>query len=290
VSDRSPPANWRESLEIAGIAGVECPYSSEILERWNRALDPLFAERTRENRSYVRADELLALGILEELFRFELRGLITAVMADAVLLHCHVYEIAPGRSRSHVRGLELRGWHRDLPARGPGRQVPDFASIFLYLSDVGPDAAPFEAVRGGYEGPPRNGQRCISITGPPGTFFIWNRALLHRAAPNRAVGRRRLLKLSIQHNRSPNPSVVSPAFRRLREHFVFDPFLFHLFGGNHGSQVGLPGSAELTAAELTALPLADNARIELGVVDVVIGTALTAARALLGGLRPPPAY
>jgi Phytanoyl-CoA dioxygenase (PhyH) len=281
---------WRDVLGIDGVVKIRSPFSAGTLDRWNRALDPLFRQRQGEVRSYVRADELDRLGILDEFFQPKIRGLIVEAIPDAVLFHCHAYEITPGRARSHFRGWERRGWHRDLPASHPDRHAPDFLSLFLYLSDVDTPQAPFEVVRGSFDEGPRAERPCIRITGPRGTFFVWNRALLHRAAPNRGPGRRRILKLSIQHNRGPNPSVESAPFRRVRERAGEDPFLRQLFGSRDRPSTLLPVPAPSHGGGLEPEPLAENAMLELGPLDKAVGRLLDIVRGALAPFRSPTPY
>ena len=83
-------------------------------------------------------------------------------------------------------------------------------SVFLYLTDVGPENGPFELLPRDPELGFAPGLPCISVTGPAGFAFAWNRSFYHRAAPNRSPRRRRVLKLSVQPRRLPNDRIDWP--------------------------------------------------------------------------------
>jgi hypothetical protein len=189
----------REILRTGGIADVSNVYSAGELATINSALDPMLAKSARQPRSYVYSCDLLALGILDLVLSPAVMRMFFDVIDDPVLYHFHVYEIARS-NKSHVFSGELNGWHRDPDSvLEPGDAT--HVSLFVYLSDVGPESGAFEFV----PGDPTNGFHrdadCVSRIGPAGTTFLWNRSFFHRASPNRSDVRRRLLKISVQNNR-----------------------------------------------------------------------------------------
>ena len=144
-----------------------------------------------------------------------MRHFVFSLIPDAVLYHCHVYEIAANDTRPHIFGDVLAGWHHDTDcALVPGQLT--HASIFVYLTDVGPDDGPFEFAPQYPTAWLRRGTPCIKVTGPAGFAFAWHRSFLHRASPNRGPTRRRLFKISIQANAYVSAHLANPHFQALR--------------------------------------------------------------------------
>ena len=130
-------------LSTTGIAAVPDIWAPAEVVALNSALDEVFRTRSDEARSYVAADELLDLGLLDHVLPTALVTLFGHLIADPVLYHCHAYEIRGSDSRPHIHGSLLAGWHRDsetLAAFDP--DDARFLSVFLYLSDVGPTTVP----------------------------------------------------------------------------------------------------------------------------------------------------
>jgi hypothetical protein len=190
----------RELLSTYGIARVEPVFSPDALAFIDATLNPPFAERTSEARSYVYADELHSLGLFETVFNDRVRDLLLSIMPDPVLYHCHVYEIAARNTRSHIFSENsFAGWHRD-PDSGYVEGEPTHVSVFIYLTDVSAEDGPFEFIPVLPTGWLRAKTPYDTIVGPRGTTFAWHRSFYHRAAPNRGAKRRRVLKISIQRN------------------------------------------------------------------------------------------
>lgn len=236
---RRPSAlGWRLALTTAGIARIpDLPASA--VAACNDALDPLFAPRRAESRSYVDAGRLAATGVLERCLTPEVRAVIAATVSRPVLYHCHAYEIAGGAERPHIRAGRLEGWHRDdETVAGNDRGRPKYLSLFVYLSDVGDDGGAFELVARR----PRWGllpdDPVVRAVGPAGMSFVWNRTYFHRASPNRSPKRRRLVKLSWQSGAEPNDRIGLREFSEARDVVGGrDPFLAALLGlpGSYGS-------------------------------------------------------
>jgi hypothetical protein len=188
-----------QQLAEQGILAVRDLYSVRDLARLNAAMNPIFARKTSEERSYVRPDEMLAAGILDLVLSRGMKDLITAIMPDPVLYHLHAIETAGNRAKSHVFGDHLDGWHRDSDsAFFPGD--PTHFSIFVHLSDVGEGDGAFEFSPKIPDRQLPAGSPAISMTGPIGTSYVWHRSFYHRASPNRGPRRRRVIKLSLQAN------------------------------------------------------------------------------------------
>lgn len=245
-----------------GIAEVDSPLSAAFLADFNARIDEAFADRRDEPRAYVHCDELAQLGLLEPVLT-QMRPLLTAIVPDAVLYHCHVYEIAGNRTESHIFSESLAGWHRDPDSEFDGATA-SHVSIFLYLSDVGPDDGPFEFCPRAPGEWLRSSTPVISLTGQRNYCFAWNRAFFHRAAPNRGPRRRRLLKLSIQPNAAANQHMPNERFQAVRRLLpAGDAYLDTLVGRHQGGTA--PAAARPTVA---AAPIAPTGT--LGIPDTVI--------------------
>jgi hypothetical protein len=224
----------QRELTTRGIVALEGCYPPSVVAALNDRLDPLFDDAAGEPRAYVGADALAEIGALEGIFSAPVRAAIDALYVGRppVLYHCHVYEIAGGQDRPHIRDRTLAGWHRDsetVPAFR--RLVADYVSMFTYLSDVGPGAGAFEFVPQPPIRPPGDGTPCVSVHGGAGFTFLWNRSYFHRASPNRSSARRRVLKLSLQPADLPNERLHGPELAAARERVGDDAWLHALFGG-----------------------------------------------------------
>lgn len=213
-----------EAYRTSGIVSLDLPRFTAVVPKWNALLDPLFAERCREPRSYVSSGDLASLGVLTELFSPDVCSVVHLLDPEACLYHCHAYEIAGGADEPHIGAEVLNGWHRDtdIPP-GPSCRGADAFSIFIYLTPVPTIAdGPFEFL------PDRSatltpGRPTVRMLGDVGTTFVWNRGYFHRANPNRSKVRRRVLKVSIQSARWPNAKRDAGDFRdaaRVANRFV----------------------------------------------------------------------
>lgn len=246
-----------------GIAQVESPFSSAFLAELNAAIDGVFKYRQDEARAYVHYDDLARLGLLQPMLTGRMRDLLTAIVPDPVLYHCHVYEIAGNNSSSHIFGETLGGWHKDPDSEFDG-STATHVSIFLYLSDVGPEDGPFEFCPQLPDKWLRNSSPAITVTGDRNYCFAWNRAFFHRAAPNRGPKRRRLLKLSIQPNRFPNMHMPSERFEAVRQMLPEgDPYIDILLGRYLGR-----AAPETERASVEAIAVAPTGA--LGIPDATI--------------------
>lgn len=237
-------AKHYQELEKYGIIKVECPYSQETLNRWNKLLDPLFENQvnTGESRNYVKLDQLYSLGIFEEFFNPSMKNLIRYIMPDAVLYHFHSYETLGQNQLSHTADFLGDGWHQDGDALGILNPVaPHYLTVFIYLSDVlNPDNGPFEFL----PEPPtstlkfKNGLNSVQVLGKIGTTFIFNRSFYHRAVPNRSSVKRRILKASIQPYYLNNPFIIDEPFTRVRQALAHknDQFLDFILLGKYYEQ------------------------------------------------------
>lgn len=223
-----------KDLKNKGILALQCQYSQRTLNKWNQLLDPLFAERVNEERAYVRINELHSLGIFEEIFPASMRNFIYQVMPDAVLYHCHAYEIAAQQDRPHVNDNEIDGWHQDQDTLGKlDPTEPHYLSFLIYLSDVSTEnRGPFEFLPRSPKLRFKNGLDAIKVIGNVGTTIVFNRSFYHRASPNLSSVRRRVLKLSIQHNFLPNKWLLREAFVEVAKSAVVqaDEFLAYMLG------------------------------------------------------------
>lgn len=223
-----------ESLTQYGLAMLSPLYTAECIEQWNQAVDPWFLKYSSNKRPYIRADQLQELGLLDSIFNQNLKDLIKGLMPDAVLYHCHVYEIDGNQSKPHIHANnQLNGWHRDaecLYAAAPD-EVHHF-SFFVYLTDVDRKNGPFEIAPLSSFQPLKNHTPSIKVLGDKGSNFLFDRTFLHRATANFSSSRRRVLKLSFQNNHLVNDRIHLPEFLSVRNSLNnTSDIVFQWFGG-----------------------------------------------------------
>lgn len=230
------PLNDIQSLLVSdGIANVPNLYTPQDIERINCRSDEIFEHMGHESRSYIKIDVMNEINVLNLIFNQATLDLLFSIVADAVLYHCHIYEICGGNNKSHIFSESLQGFHTDVDSEWHPDD-PSHVSLFVYLTDVQAESGPFEFI----PKPPTQwltgSTPVATMTGPRGAAFVWNRSFYHRAAPNRSNVRRRLLKLSIQHNSAPSAHINDQAFQAVRAASVTegDPRLATLFGEHQG--------------------------------------------------------
>jgi len=197
-----------------GLVMLPDIYTVNDLAELNAAMNTLFASRQDQKRSYVRPDDMMALGILDLVLSPAMLDVLFTIMPDPVLYHLHAYEIEAGCSQPHIFANQPGGWHRDMDS-AYFRDDPTHVSVFVYLSDVGPDDGVFEFASQEPEAALMRGAPAMSLTGSAGLAFAWHRSFYHRAAPNRGPRRRRLLKISIQRNEFPSVLMEKDYVRRM---------------------------------------------------------------------------
>ena len=262
TSSEQAARSWGLVLTSRGIATTDDLVPPQVISEWKAALDPLFATSATKARAYVDAGQLAELGILAQCCTPGLRALMSALTPYPVLYHCHAYEVAANQETPHIHQGILRGWHRDdetVPGNDMGRAR--YLSCFVYLSDVGEDGGAFELV----PRPPRwgiqRGEAAVRVVGPAGTTFVWNRTYFHRASPNRAPRRRRLLKLSWQSAERPNPRLQLDEFARARRCLGDgDAFLASLLGASPTGATP-PDAEPLDALVPQTLAATDRVRV-----------------------------
>ncbi len=262
---------WQQVLKDEGITKIECPFSLETIKKWNQILDPHFKKIDFEDRSYATIEDLFDLGIFQDFFSQEMRMILRDIMPDPTILCLHAYEIKGQNDKNHIFSEAFDGWHRDI-AELPGLQVnaPNFISLFIYLSEVNAGDGEFEIIKRSFTGPAINGEKSLKVIGQAGTTFIWNRALLHRATPNTSPTRRRVLKLSIQHNYFQNEHIHSPEFIRIRN-LVKDPYLRFITGEKHATSP-VAHQAPVTGHSLMkVIPLISNSQINIRFTEFLKG-------------------
>lgn len=216
------PNSVYESLTQYGVALFPPLYEEQCIQQWNKKLDGFLDSNTAKKRNYVRADQLQELGILDSILNKNLHELIDNLMNDAVLYHCHVYEIEGEQTKSHIHGdNSFKGWHRDAECLyAIEKDKLHHFSLFVYLSDVGIDNAPFEiSSLSAFEVLDRD-IPSIKIKGCCGTCFLFDRTFLHRATPNKSSQRRRVLKLSFQNKGLFNKKIHLPEFVKTKQRLV----------------------------------------------------------------------
>jgi hypothetical protein len=235
--DNNGKIEFMSSLKAEGLINFGDFFGHEIIKKWNSLLDPLFAQSNSEEKSYVKIDELHSLGIFDEFFNSDMRSMMNSIMPDPVLLCFHVYETGHSE-KPHVFSESFDGWHRDVnDLPGLNCEDPNFVSIFVHLSDVEFDGGAFETIPGSFKGPIKDRGNSVRVTGSAGTTYIWNRCLLHKANPNQSQKRRRMLKISFQHNYLQNEHITSKPFQdllaKIQKQGKGDQFIEFILGGEH---------------------------------------------------------
>lgn len=207
-----------QALVEQGVCQLSPFYSNDVIRKWNAAVDLYLQPNTPHHRHYLRADELLQLGILDSLLSNTLVSCVSALMPNASLYHLHLYETPPANT-PHIHGDNgLSGWHRDDDCLYAWEESHlHYFSLFIYLTNVGENDGAFEIA------PRHAGQRlkskedCYRIIGAAGTTFMFNRTHWHRATANLSASNRRVIKLSFQNNYLYNDRIQLPEFDSLRQ-------------------------------------------------------------------------
>ena len=222
-------------LRKHGAVFIENLYDEEDLRVVNSKIDSYFLDRQEKERAYVTANELLELNLLDKLIPTALVNLFEQLLNQVDVYHCHVYETAAGKNKSHIRGDRLDGWHRDIDCDTSDAKLNECLSLFLYLSPVNQGDGGFEIVPADHVSKTPDGQLSKTMVGPVGTVLLWNRTLWHRATPNQGSTRRRVFKISIQPINRENPFRNSEEGKHLREKlFETKNVRANLFGMNVG--------------------------------------------------------
>jgi hypothetical protein len=213
-----------EVLAQEGIADLTGLWPVEQVESWNQRVDSVFAEIADQPRAVLGPDQLVDLGIFQEMFSEPARQLIASVHPSALLYHCHCYETAGGQTKSHINEQRLDGWHRDYDTlEGFAKNFPNYVSIFILMSSVGDDDGAFEFAPNSADRITAGGD-VVQMVGSIGTATMWNRCYYHRAAPNRGPRRRRILKISTQPAGLANELIGTDEFKAAYEK-LNDPVL-----------------------------------------------------------------
>jgi ectoine hydroxylase-related dioxygenase (phytanoyl-CoA dioxygenase family) len=277
-----------ETYQREGIVVFDNLFSDATIRSWNERIDELFAKRESEERSYVKVSDLRRTGILDEMLCPEVRSMIRILEPSPELYHCHCYEIAGNQQVSHIMGHTLDGWHRDADVPpGPSASGAFAFSIFIYLTDVATKKhGAFEFIPRSREGDLENGHPTMVMTGSPGRTFFWNRQHFHRANPNHADIRRRVLKLSVQPAGTPNTYLETEEPRTVADAVIdSDPMIAHLLGAaSRGANLDLGEAAtDVSLPTPTVVPEADAVRLGW---DVWRRKFFSRARTLLSRFTP----
>jgi len=225
---------------IARHGFVQIPplHTSADIKLFNQAFDDIFASQ-KSPRRYVDSAQMLKAGVFEQLFNPQLQQLIYAMQNDAVLYHCHAYEIDANQTKPHILADNLAdGWHRDwdcpldLTLDSDVQQI----SLFVYLTDVGDNDGGFEICDKAFTPLPNrlNNANFYQIQGTKGHTFMFNRIAYHRASPNLSSTARRVIKLSFQAKTDFNSRIKLEQFEYLRQHLPQQQvFLRQLAGDNN---------------------------------------------------------
>ncbi|KZN29161.1 MULTISPECIES: hypothetical protein [Pseudoalteromonas] len=250
-----------------GLLAFQTMYSQKTIDRWNHLLDPIFQSRKSEEPSYVQSNELLDLGILNEVISTKLLSAITVLDPCPVLFQCHCMEIDWDHIVSNNYYSDFDGWHR-------GERDPNIKSvygcrpfsIYIYLTDVKhTNDGAFEVIPGYETGPLESNLSCCNLTGRKGTCFLWNRDLYHRLNEHNSSVKQRILKLSLQTNGWANSRVQLDEFKRARTILNgISPALSYLFGSHFNNNLSIKTIPFTRKGDLPQLkPLDYSAKTEI---------------------------
>jgi hypothetical protein len=232
-------------------------YSKQTIEVWNEKFNAVFSSQNLPRR-YVNALDIFNAGLLKDVFTPQLQQLIYGMMPDAVLFHCHSYEIDANNARSHIADdVFLDGWHRDIDClhyldSGDIQHI----SLFVYLTDVYDTNGAFEVCDKvlGYFPRLFKSFRFYKIIGAKGHTFLFSRSAFHRASPNISNVPRRVLKISWQSKRLPNNKLDLNQFTQVKRQLDgADVFLRQLFGDD-----------QVSAEQVSTFMAKSNCPVELG--------------------------
>ena len=265
---------WLEELKDTGVVHVDNVVSADTLKKWNVKLYQHFSKLAHESRSYATIEDRWEMGIFQELFNSSMCSLISSIMVDPVLLCCHIYETERSE-KSHVFSDSFNGWHRDVNEL-PGLNSKDlnYVSLFIHLSDVESNSGAFEIVPGSFIGPLQESMSATQVTGPIGTTYFWNRTLFHRASPNRSDVRRRMLKISFQHNHLQNEHIASQPFKRVYEKLSKvseDSFLRFMMGEKHTLSPLAVVPDAFSNYDVSFSPFEKNSKVKVGIFNWIKG-------------------
>lgn len=222
-----------KTLRTKGIINFDCPFDAATLARWNKLVDPLFEKEGDKLRSFILIEDLINAGIFKEFWNDQMRSFVRSLMPDAVIETFEISEVSTHQKEADNYGINNE-WHRDIQdLPGLSLDEPYYVAIFIYLTDVGPESGGFEIRPIPPSIPPHDGDPVINVQGPKGTTFIWNRGYYHRASMNPSGVRRRIIKVSLQHNYLDSVIVSGDLYKALREKVSGDGFLEFLLGSKH---------------------------------------------------------
>lgn len=263
-----------EELKRTGVVKTQGIHSAETYSEWNKLLDQAFSKKGSEERTYVKMQEMHDLGILDQLFNERMRATLLSIMPDPVLLTCHIYETAPS-DKPHVFSDTFNGWHRDVNEL-PGLVVNDlnFVSMFINLSNVHEESGAFEVIPESFTCQLEDGMDSFKAIGETGSTFFWNRTLLHRASPNLSNSKRRILKISIQHNYLQNSHILGEDFQSLKDIYEAknDRFMQFIFGSDHTTSpcATLPVEPESVPIK-NFVPFSKNSKVSVSLFSLLMG-------------------
>src|ERR1700722_20107777 len=96
------PASLTRELALHGVVQVPPVYGASTLESFASVFDGLFSARGQVHRSYVESDELLELGLFDEIFNDNMTSLLAQLIPKPQIYHCKVYETAANQHKPHI--------------------------------------------------------------------------------------------------------------------------------------------------------------------------------------------
>jgi hypothetical protein len=208
ASDLSPLSHI---LAHDGVAMLPDIYSINDLAELNAAMDPFFKARPPGPKTYLWADDMLELNIVDKVLCPAMKDTLFSLLPDPVIYHLLVSEIASNGRLPPVNANG--GWLRDEDCRYIEND-PTHLSLVVYLSNTGESDGMFQFSPQDPRTPLHSDSPVISMAGSAGLSFVWNRGFRYREALNTGHGRRRIIKISIQRNHFISSGLRQPFFRR----------------------------------------------------------------------------
>ncbi|KID58725.1 hypothetical protein JF50_02325 [Pseudoalteromonas luteoviolacea] len=225
-----------------GLLPFQNMYPQQIIDKWNGLLDPIFHDRQSPETRYVYSNELVELGILDEVLNNKLLSAITVLDPCPILFQCHCFEIDWSRAVNQTHCDLLEGWHKDH--RDPNiKSVYGCRpfSIYIYLNDVKQtNEGAFEIIPGYATGSLESNLNYCNLKGRKGTCFLWNRDLYHRLHEKNGSTKQRILKLSVQTNGWAHSKARLDEFHQTRALLNnANPALSYLFGSHCNNNLAI---------------------------------------------------
>ena len=227
--------NLSNLYEKNGFIEFENIFEKEIIDKWNKILDNSYQTHNDQKVNVDLADlSQDGYSILKDFFNDKIKFIIDQLIKDPIIYYAGSNEIPGNQLKSHVNHNEIDGWHTDT---GENLQYLDYnkpywITFFVYLSDVSENSGAFEITNLTKKKLINHNTKSHKLIGSKGKCFLWGNSHYHRASPNLASERRRILKIQIQHNYLQN--TYSEKLKNFKKYILEnDEYMNYLTGSKH---------------------------------------------------------